>query len=116
MQTETLLFIILSAILALFLAGLQYYKTKKSMSKLSMLFLVLRFITIFSVLLLLINPKFEQTRLTTEKPNLVIATDNSNSVAFLNQDVNTKAFVSKLLKNKDLQKNSPFKIIRLVVH
>ncbi len=104
MSSKTLLYFILSGIIAIVVAGFQYYTTKKSMSKLNMLFLVLRFITIFSMLLLIINPKLKQVSLSTEKPNLVIAIDNSSSITFQNQDVNSKNIVSALTTNSDLAK------------
>ena len=78
------------------------------MSKLNMLFLFLRFITIFSVLLLLINPKLEQIKLSTTKPNLVIAVDNSSSIKYLNQEKSTKSLVENLKSNNDL--NAKFNI------
>src|SRR5690606_2515824 len=62
----------------------------------------LRFITIFSVLLLLINPKLEQTTYYNEKPNLVVAVDNSESVAFLKQDKKTEALIANLKSDKAL--------------
>lgn len=108
MQTETLLYIILAGIIALLLAGFQYKFNKKSMSKLNVLFLFLRFLTIFSVLLLLINPKFEQIALSTVKPNLVIAVDNSSSIKYLKQDANAKGLVEELTTNKRL--NDKFNI------
>ena len=104
MSSKTLLYFILSGIIAIVVAGFQYYTTKKSMSKLNMLLLVLRFITIFSMLLLIINPKLKQVSLSTEKPNLVIAIDNSSSITFQNQDVNSKNIVSALTTNSDLAK------------
>jgi hypothetical protein len=103
MQTETLLYIILSGIGALFLALFQYNLKKKSMSKLNMFFLFLRFITIFSVLLLLINPKFEQVTLSVEKPNLVIAVDNSSSIKHLNQASKVYPLIENLSNNKRLK-------------
>lgn len=103
MQIETLLYIITSGIAAILIAGFQYYKNKKGMSKLDVLFLFLRFITIFSVLLLLINPKFEQEVLTIEKPNLVLAVDNSASVAFLEHQDEANNLLKQLQDNKDLQ-------------
>jgi hypothetical protein len=60
MQIETIIYILLAGIVALLLAGFQYYTPKKSMSKWNMLFLFLRFLTLFAILLVLINPKFEQ--------------------------------------------------------
>ncbi|MFI0429141.1 VWA domain-containing protein [Mariniflexile sp. HMF6888] len=102
MQTETLLYIIFSGIIALLIAGFQYKFNKKSMSRRNMLFLFLRFLTIFSVLLLLINPKFEQITLSTIKPNLVIAVDNSSSIKYLKQDANVNSLVEKLITDKRL--------------
>ena len=90
MQTETVIYMILAGIGALLLALFQYFYKTKSMSKISMLFAFLRFITVFSVLLLLINPKFTQTTFSTEKPNLVIAVDNSSSIKHLNQSNNVE--------------------------
>jgi len=90
MQTETIIYIILAGVGALLLALFQYIYKTKSMSKINMLFAFLRFITIFSVLLLLINPKFIQTTFSTEKPTLVIAVDNSSSIKHLNQNINVK--------------------------
>ncbi len=88
MEAQTLLYIILGGIAALLLALFQYFFKKKSMSKLNMLFSFLRFLTLFSVLLLLINPKFDHVTLSIEKPNLVVAIDNSSSVKHLNQNEN----------------------------
>ncbi len=104
MQTETLLYIILAGIIALFLALFQYVTKKKSMSKLQMLFSFLRFLTLFSILLLLVNPKFEQISLQVEKPNLVVAVDNSKSVKHLDQDANSLKVLDELLNNTELNK------------
>lgn len=108
MKTETLIYIILAGIGAILLAVFQYYKKEKSMSKLNMLFSFLRFLSIFSVLLLLINPKFEQVRFSIEKPNLVIAIDNSSSIKHLNQDTQVLNLVERLSNDKNL--NNKFDI------
>jgi len=103
MSSETLLYIILAGIVALSLALFQYISKRKSMSKLNMLFAFLRFISIFSILILLINPKFNQTTFTTEKPNLVIAVDNSNSIKHLNQSEKVKTLVETISENSELK-------------
>ncbi|WP_282148174.1 VWA domain-containing protein [Algibacter lectus] len=103
MSSETLLYIILAGIVALSLALFQYINKRKSMSKLNMLFAFLRFISIFSILILLINPKFNQTTFTTEKPNLVIAVDNSNSIKHLNQSEKVKTLVETISENSELK-------------
>ena len=103
MSTESLLYIIISGIIALVLA-LFLYKGKQSISKrLQVIFITLRFLTIFSLLLLLINPKFNQITYFTEKPNLVIAIDNSASVKNLDQDKNVLFFLESIRTNSALK-------------
>ena len=99
MSTDTILYIILAGIIAVLLALFQYYYKTKSASKDNALFAFLRFITLFSVLLLLINPKFEQVEYYTEKPNLILAVDNSASLKHLNQADKAKTFTNYILKN-----------------
>lgn len=103
MSSETLLYIILAGIVSLGLAVFQYFNKKKSMSKLNMLFSFLRFLSLFSVLLLIINPSFDQIKVSIEKPNLVLAIDNSTSVKHLKQDESLLKFIDKIKSNTDLQ-------------
>jgi len=103
MQIETFVYIILAGIIALFLALFKYFTKRKAMSKLNMLFAFLRFLSIFSVLLLLINPKFNQITLKIEKPNLIIAVDNSSSIIHLNQNEKVINFVESLSNNEALK-------------
>jgi hypothetical protein len=107
MSSETLIYIILAGIAALLLALFQYlYKSKKS--KLNINFVALRFISIFAILLLIINPKFEKITYYNEKPNLIVAVDNSESIQHLNQVDNTKQFL-KTIEN-DTKLNEHFNI------
>lgn len=103
MQIETILYIILSGILALSLALFQYIYEPKDRTKVQVSLAALRFVTIFSVFLLVINPKFDKTTYIDEKPNLLIAVDNSESVKYLEHDQKTKDFVEKLRENKTLK-------------
>ena len=101
MSNQTLIIIAISAIIALLLALFQYvYKSKKS--KFSSWLAGLRFISIFGVFILLINPKFEAVSYFEEKPNLVLAIDNSQSVTYLKQDKNAKAAYESIVSNSDL--------------
>ncbi len=103
MSSETLLYIILAGIVALALATFQYISKKKSMTKLSMLFSFLRFLSVFAVLLLIVNPSFDQTKLSIEKPNLVVAVDNSSSIKHLKQDSALIDFIDEIKSNSDIQ-------------
>ncbi len=105
MQTGTILLVILAGILALFLALFQYIYKSKNRSRLFRLLAFLRFVTFFAVFLLLVNPKFEKVNFYNEKPNLIIALDNSESIAYLNQDVKARDFVEYLRSNDSLNEH-----------
>lgn len=102
MNTETLLLIILSGIIALLVALFQYKYKPKYKGKWALLFIVLRFFSVFSILVLLINPKFKQVKVYTEKPNLVIAVDNSNSIEHLKQNENALTILKTLKQHPKL--------------
>lgn len=102
MTAETILFIGIAGIFSLAVSVFMYgYKTKYK-GTLRWLFGVLRFITIFSVLLLIINPKFKTETYTVEKPKLPVLIDNSASIVALNQKENVEVLLKQLRENKDL--------------
>ncbi len=104
MTTQTVLFIIIAIIISILLAVFMYgYKTKFSKST-KWIYGSLRFVTIFSVLLLLINPVFRTETFSLIKPKLPILIDNSESISELNQTVNVSDFIKSLKSNKDLNK------------
>lgn len=103
MQTETITYIIISGILALVLALFQYIFKSKKTKKTYWLLAFLRFVSIFSILLLLINPKFDKLSFYDKKPNLIIAVDNSESIDYLNQSKNTSALIQRLKQNEALK-------------
>lgn len=104
MQTETLLYIILSGIIALLVALFQYKYKSKHKGNLSLVFTFLRFLSVFAILLLLINPKFNQVKVYTEKPSLILAVDNSNSIAHLKQNENALKALNTLKQHAELNK------------
>ncbi|MFL0352550.1 VWA domain-containing protein [Xanthomarina sp. GH4-25] len=108
MQTETILYIILSGIIALFVALFQYKYKVKQRSNRQIILATLRFVTVFSLLLLLINPKYESQSVYLEKPNLVVAVDNSNSIAYLKQDANALTALENITSNAEI--NNKFNV------
>lgn len=100
METITVLYIILAAIVALLLAGLQYLFKSKARGKMYFLLAFFRFIGVFGILLLLINPQFTQRFYTLEKPNLVILADNSSSMA--ERGTELQNFISDLLTTPEI--------------
>ncbi|KAB8153537.1 VWA domain-containing protein [Kordia sp. TARA_039_SRF] len=73
-----------------------------------MLFSFLRFLSVFALLLLIINPKFKQTSYYTEKPILTIAVDNSSSIAELGYDAKVNDIITTLKNSQEL--NDKFEI------
>jgi len=107
MSKNDIIYIILIAIVALAIAGFQYfYKAKRTDNK-RFLFAFFRFSSLFLLGVLLLNPTFKQTTLTNIKPNLVVAIDNSNSISLLEQDQKVKVFLKEL---EDAQLSDKFKI------
>ncbi len=77
------------------------YRSKQKRS-LRWIFGVLRFVTLFSILLLIINPKFKSETYTIEKPKLPVLLDNSASIGELEQMENVSELLQKLKENKKL--------------
>ncbi len=102
MNTETILLLLLSLVLALVVSYFQYiYKVKK---KDSLIFFLafFRFLILFLIGVLLINPTIKSTSYQIEKPILSVVIDNSASIGFLKQEKNTQSIRSKLITNSYL--------------
>ncbi|WP_299534216.1 VWA domain-containing protein [Ulvibacterium sp.] len=80
MNTRTALLVIAAVILALVIVLFQYRSGFKESNNLYFPLALLRFIALFGVLVLLINPKFTKEEYNLEKTDLVLLSDNSMSV------------------------------------
>jgi len=101
MQTLTIIFIILALITAALIVYFQYYYKEKKNSS-TLILSVLRFLTIFTILLLLINPMFIKNSFELIKPKLQVLIDNSASIRFSKQDSIVNNLVNLIKKNKSL--------------
>lgn len=104
MQIDTILYSVLAALTALLLALFQYVYKSKLKPRLKYGLAALRTISILFILLLLINPKFESFSYFNEKPTLVIAVDNSESISYLKQDERANQILKDLKTNSELNK------------
>lgn len=102
MNTPTIALLILSVLVAGGLTYFQYFYQNKNRSKLTKLLAALRFLAIFGILLLLINPVISRKTFETIKTPLAIAVDNSNSIADLKADGASRELYEKLTFNSDL--------------
>jgi hypothetical protein len=101
---SSVFYIILAFITALLLALFQYVYKSKLNTKLKATLTMLRTVSFFAVLLLLINPKFETNTYYDEKPILVVAVDNSESVSYLDQDKNVNNILKSITDNPEVNK------------
>ncbi|WP_395058268.1 hypothetical protein [Flavobacterium sp.] len=81
----------------------QYFYKNKNYNKVNILLALLRFITIFSILLLLINPIISRKTYETSKTPLPIVVDNSQSISELKQENVSKEISQKLSENSQLK-------------
>ena len=103
MTSTTILLIILSVLIAGGLSFYQYFFKNKNYTKVNLLLSFLRFFSIFSIVLLLINPKITKNTYETEKTPLPIVMDNSSSVVNLKANETALEVYKKLTSNADLQ-------------
>ena len=103
MTTTTLLLLLLSLLIAGGLSFFQYIYKAKNKSKVGWFLAFLRFLSIFGILLLLINPIITKNTLETVKTPLPIIVDNSGSISFLNANEKALELYKKIQSNSDLQ-------------
>ncbi len=103
MTTNAILLVLLSLLIAVGLSYFQYYYKAKSKLKINLLLAFLRFLGIFGLLLLLINPLITTNTTVVEKPILAIVADNSSSVINLKADKTATELHSKLTSSKELK-------------
>lgn len=103
MNKSTILLLILSVLVAAGLSYFQYYYKAKSRSKMTMFLAFLRFLSVFGLLLLLINPIVSSNTYETIKTPLPIVVDNSSSITDLKANEAAKEVYEKLTSNSDLK-------------
>ena len=104
MTTNTLLLLLLSILIAGGLSFFQYIYKAKNKSNVGWFLAFLRFLSIFGILLLLINPILTKNTLETVKTPLPIIVDNSSSITFLKANEKVLELHKKIESNSDLQK------------
>ena len=103
MTTNTILLLLLSLLIAGGLSFFQYIYKAKNKSKIGWFLAFLRFLSIFGILLLLINPIVTKNTLETVKTPLPIVVDNSSSISFLNANEKALELYKRIQSNSDLQ-------------
>jgi len=105
MSITTILYIALAAIFALGFVFFKYFlKLKKRTTVVNMLS-ILSFISVFTLLLLLINPKVVANEYETVKPRLNILIDESLSIETLDQAPSVREFYQNLINDQELRQS-----------
>lgn len=102
MTTSTILLLLLSVLIAAGLSFYHYLYKANYKSKLHLFLAFLRFVSLFSIFVLLINPIISRKTFETTKTPLPIVVDNSQSIKELNQDNTAKELSEKLARNSKL--------------
>lgn len=103
MNTTTILLLLVSILIAAGFSYFQYFFKAKSKSKINLLLAFLRFVSVFGLLLLLINPIISRSTFETIKTPLPIVVDNSSSIVDLKANKISKEVYDKLVSNSDLK-------------
>lgn len=103
MDTNSILLLILSVLIAAGLAFFQYVYKAKNKFRLNLFLAFLRFLSFLGIFLLLINPTITRNTLEVEKTPLVVAMDNSSSIPFFNSNKDAKETYLKLVENTALK-------------
>ena len=103
MNSSTIILLLLSVVIAGGLSYFQYFFKAKSKSKYGLLLVFLRFLSIFGILLLFINPIISRKTIEVIKTPLPIFLDNSASVKDLKADKQALEVFKNLSENKALQ-------------
>lgn len=102
MTTNTFLLILLALVIAFVFSYYQYFYKAKSKSNVNLLLAFLRFLSVFGLLLLLINPIISRKTIETIKTPLPIVIDNSSSIVDLKADKSALEVFEKLKGNNAL--------------
>jgi hypothetical protein len=103
MANTTILLILLALVFAGVLSYFQYYYKAKSPLKIVRLLAFLRFLSVFFVLLLLINPIVSNNKVEIVKTPLVLMLDNSESIEYLKVTSDAESVFEKLKSDSRLK-------------
>lgn len=103
MSATTLLYIVITAVVALGLSLYMYGYKSRLRPKLRWILGILRFLTLATLGLLLVNPKIVKQSYFTEKPVLNLLIDDSKSITVLNRDSLATVLYGSIIGDSDLR-------------
>lgn len=112
MTTSTILLLLLSVLIAAGLSFYQYLYKAKSDSRVNRFLAFLRFVSLFAIFVLLINPIISRKTYEITKTPLPIVVDNSQSIKELGQETLAKELTAKLSANSVLKDKYEVQVYR----
>jgi len=103
LQTTIVIYTILALLLSLSVAFFQYFYKVKNKVKINFLLFSLKAMSLFLLILLLINPTIKKTEIQETKPVLAILLDNSKSISFFKEEVNIKKILQEIKADKGIR-------------
>jgi len=103
LQTTTIIYIIIALLASSAISWFLYFYKQKEQRKIDYLLFGLRAISIFLLLLLLINPSIERKEITNEKPILSVLVDNSLSIQHFQKETEVGELLNQIRTDNSLQ-------------
>lgn len=103
MQFTSILYLILALLISTAVAYFQYYYNIKNKVKTTFILFLLKSLSLFLLILLLINPKIEKRTTENIKPVLSLLVDNSQSISFFKEDKAVNNLIEKIKTNTNIQ-------------
>ena len=104
LQPTLILYCILALLLSISIAYFQYFYQIKNRIKVTPVLFVLKTVSVFLLILLLINPTIEKNEITNVKPVLSVLVDNSKSTSFFKEDKNAGNILKQIENNTQINR------------
>ena len=111
MDIKIVLLIILALVVSMAVVIWQYSAMRKQIPRYAIYLMLCRFIAVFGILLLLINPKLVKEEIYLEKGNLILLADNSSSIHNAGMEADVNRIIEEFSQNSEL--NEKFDLRRL---
>lgn len=104
MQTTTIIYIIIAILFSIAISWFLYFYKQKGQRKVDFVLFGLRSISVFSLLLLFINPTIDSKQLINQKSKLSVLVDNSSSIQFFKKDSLVRSVIENFKTHPELNK------------
>ena len=112
LETNTIFWLILFFIIGLAVAYFQYYFKQKNQGKYVLVLFCLKTLSMFLLLLMLLNPEISSNTTENKKPKLYLLSDQSKSISYFKENDVLDKDISVLMSNNELKEK--FEILQSI--